>query len=74
MGAVFAPCLAVAWLMTSRLALGSCESVLRCGVVRDQDLDDAFFGFLGGQAAVRRRSGLERVLQGLAALEVRDLG
>ncbi len=75
MGSIFSPCLAVAWLLTSRLALkdGNCESVLRHSVVREEDLEAAFASRSGsGPAAGERRrpACLERILQGLSALEV----
>lgn len=44
MGAIFSPCLALAWLLTSRIALRNCETLLACGVLREEDLDGAFRG------------------------------
>lgn len=75
MGAIFSPFLAVAWLLSSRLALSHCESVLSSSVLREGDVDAALAGAGtgGGREPLRRRASLDRVLQGLAALEVRFL-
>lgn len=78
MGAIFSPCLAVAWLLSSRLALSHCESVLSGSVLRRDDVDGALAGGAAGagagrEASTRRASCLDRVLQGLAALEVSSL-
>lgn len=88
MGAIFSPCLALAWLLTSRVALSNCETVLACGVLREEDLDGAFRegeeGGADGSLALVEASNptpspptssrccIEAVLQGLAALEVRS--
>ncbi|CAM9548795.1 unnamed protein product [Ectocarpus sp. 12 AP-2014] len=77
MGAIFSPCLAVAWLLTSRLAVCNCEIVLGCSVLREEDLDGAFraatvtSSVISAEESMRTRRSccLESILQGLAALE-----
>lgn len=74
MGDIFAPCMAVAWLLTSRVALEECEEVLACSVLRREDLSEAFRLEKSTGHEEISSSGHEGVLQGLAALEVRSLG
>lgn len=62
--------MAAAWLLTSRVALDNCDSVLRFSVIRQEDLDCAFLEDGGSSNEEGRRAALEGVLQGLAALEV----
>ncbi|CAM9435430.1 unnamed protein product [Ectocarpus sp. 13 AM-2016] len=77
MGAIFSPFLAVAWLLTSRLAVCNCEIVLGCSVLREEDLDGAFraatvtSSVMSAEESMhtRRSCCLESILQGLAALE-----
>ncbi|CAB1101793.1 unnamed protein product [Ectocarpus sp. CCAP 1310/34] len=77
MGAIFSPYLAVAWLLTSRLAVCNCEIVLSCSVLREEDLDGAFRAATVTSSVIsaeesmhtRRSCCLESILQGLAALE-----
>ncbi|CAM9618650.1 unnamed protein product [Scytosiphon promiscuus] len=84
MGAIFSPCLALAWLLTSRVALCNCESILACSVFREEDLSEVFRGkeeFGAGRdlalgegsthppSSISSRCSVEAVLQGLAALE-----
>ncbi|CAN0259561.1 unnamed protein product [Ectocarpus sp. 6 AP-2014] len=76
-GEIFSPCLAVAWLLTSRLAVCNCEIVLGSSVLRQEDLDGAFrmatvtSTWTSAEESVhtRRSCCLESILQGLAALE-----
>ena len=68
-GSIFEPCLGVAWLLTSRAALGECEKVLARSVLRQEDLEGMFGPRRYSDAPLR--SSMEAVLQGLAALEVR---
>lgn len=78
MGEIFSPCLAVAWLLTSRFAVCNCEIVLGCSVLREEDLDGAFrtatdtSTWTSAEECMhtRRSCCLESILQGLAALEV----
>ncbi|CAN0419442.1 unnamed protein product, partial [Ascophyllum nodosum] len=67
MGDIFEPCLGVAWLLTSRAALGECERVLARSVLRQEDLEGVFGPRRYSDAPLR--SSMEAVLQGLAALE-----
>lgn len=69
-GPIFTPCIAAAWLLTSESALRDCERTLSCSVLREKDLDEAFS--LGSYTGPSRRTSIEGILQGLAALEVRD--
>ncbi|CBJ32008.1 expressed unknown protein [Ectocarpus siliculosus] len=77
MGEIFSPCLAVAWLLTSRLAVCNCEIVLGSSVLRQEDLDGAFrtatvtSTWTSAEESTHKRRSccLESILQGLAALE-----
>lgn len=69
-GSAFAPCMAAAWLLTSRVGLDSCDSVLRFCILRQEDLDCAFLEGGGSSSEEGRRVAHDGVLQGLAALEV----
>lgn len=70
MAPIFTPCIAASWLLTSQAALKDCELVLGYSVLREKDLDDAFS--IGSCMGSSRRTSFEAILQGLAALEVRD--